>query len=280
MIETGRERRQQTLYQSIRLLPIGMGRRVDPTAWHFTEDCAAWWRCYHDQQAGSMLSMAGINMALHPDQVLLLPPGLRYRLQVPAGIAHCFIHFHLQGLPPRGLRLGARVTCLDCDQDMRQALRGLHGLAAINDPSRDLQTWASVHAFLATVLARASASLDAQDAEHLSHWFSPADPIRRVLTMMEADPGQRLDNQTLAAQAGLQEDHFIRRFRQTTGESPQRLLRRLRLERAAADLHHGTDAIELIAGRWGFADRTHFSRLFRARYGCGPATWRRRERSA
>lgn len=33
-------------------------------------------------------------------------------------------------------------------------------------------------------------------------------------------------------------------------------------------------SIEMIAGRWGFSNASHFSRAFRAMYGCSPRDWR------
>jgi AraC-like DNA-binding protein len=50
-----------------------------------------------------------------------------------------------------------------------------------------------------------------------------------------------------------------------------------RLARARADLESASlraQPIGAIAHRWGFKDASHFSRRFRARYGCSPREWR------
>ncbi|MDY0910142.1 helix-turn-helix domain-containing protein [Microbacterium sp. CFBP9034] len=50
-----------------------------------------------------------------------------------------------------------------------------------------------------------------------------------------------------------------------------------RLARARADLESASlrgEPIGAIAHRWGFKDASHFSRRFRARYGCSPREWR------
>jgi AraC-like DNA-binding protein len=50
-----------------------------------------------------------------------------------------------------------------------------------------------------------------------------------------------------------------------------------RLARARADLERATlggESIAALAHRWGFKDASHFSRRFRARYGCTPREWR------
>lgn len=54
-----------------------------------------------------------------------------------------------------------------------------------------------------------------------------------------------------------------------------------RLDRAREDLasaESADTAVEVIAHRWGFADRTHFSRVFRERFDSSPAQYRRSQR--
>ncbi|MGK5673236.1 helix-turn-helix domain-containing protein [Micromonospora sp. URMC 106] len=59
------------------------------------------------------------------------------------------------------------------------------------------------------------------------------------------------------------------------------LIRRQRLERCRRDLAAPLVAgqpIHVIAARWGFTDKAHFSRLFRATYGISPRDYRERNR--
>lgn len=56
-------------------------------------------------------------------------------------------------------------------------------------------------------------------------------------------------------------------------------IRELRLERCYRDLADPSQRdrpIHSIAARWGFTDKAHFSRLFRARYGIPPKEYRRK----
>ncbi|MGW2700506.1 helix-turn-helix domain-containing protein [Streptomyces sp. NPDC001340] len=53
------------------------------------------------------------------------------------------------------------------------------------------------------------------------------------------------------------------------------LLRRLeQCRRELADRSRGIRTIAAVAGHWGFASATHFSRVFRATYGMTPSEWR------
>ncbi|MFT7835984.1 helix-turn-helix domain-containing protein [Saccharothrix sp. BKS2] len=51
-----------------------------------------------------------------------------------------------------------------------------------------------------------------------------------------------------------------------------------RLEGARADLALDATPITAVARRWGFTDPTHFTRRFRAAFGCSPSEWRRSRR--
>jgi len=78
----------------------------------------------------------------------------------------------------------------------------------------------------------------------------------------------------LAAECGLSTQHFTRAFRVSTGTPPHRFLVRLRLERAKELLR--TQALSLVdvAIFSGFADQSHFTRVFKAAIGVTPGTWR------
>ncbi|HHH27862.1 MAG TPA: AraC family transcriptional regulator [Polyangiaceae bacterium] len=63
-----------------------------------------------------------------------------------------------------------------------------------------------------------------------------------------------------------------RMFRRHVGASPKALLRRVRLQDAAARLEHGADAnFARLAAELGYADQAHFARDFRAAVGRTPS---------
>jgi AraC-like DNA-binding protein len=85
------------------------------------------------------------------------------------------------------------------------------------------------------------------------------------------------------APAAIARDHFISRsylYRlfEDEGESVWEMIRSRRLERARRDLADAAladESIFEIAARWGFVSKSHFSRAFRAAYGCSPSELRR-----
>jgi AraC-like DNA-binding protein len=61
------------------------------------------------------------------------------------------------------------------------------------------------------------------------------------------------------------------------GRTVAATIRSRRLERCRHDLADPLLAgqpVQVIAARWGFTDKAHFSRAFRAAYGCSPRAWR------
>ena len=87
---------------------------------------------------------------------------------------------------------------------------------------------------------------------------------------------QELDLAALAAEAGYSPFHFHRLFAALTGETPVAMVRRLRLERAAAALVKSKQSIGEVALDAGYSTPDAFSRAFRSALGVLPSEFRRR----
>jgi AraC family transcriptional regulator, positive regulator of tynA and feaB len=66
----------------------------------------------------------------------------------------------------------------------------------------------------------------------------------------------------------------VNRVFSATGQTVGEVVRVRRLARARADVTDSDRPISNIAQRWGFADTSHFSRTFKAHYGCSPTDYR------
>jgi AraC family transcriptional regulator len=85
-----------------------------------------------------------------------------------------------------------------------------------------------------------------------------------------------IDPRELADHVCFSRFHFHRVFQALAGETVGDLLRRLRLERAAARLRNGRASITELALEAGYATHPAFVRAFRAAYGCTPSEIRHR----
>ena len=108
---------------------------------------------------------------------------------------------------------------------------------------------------------------------------SSEDSNRRMLRardVMDRESAQPLDVPTLARVAHVSEAHFIRTFRDTFGETPNRYLQRRRVERAMFLLRSTDRSVTDICMDVGFSSLGTFSRVFRDVVGEPPSIYRRR----
>jgi AraC-like DNA-binding protein len=111
------------------------------------------------------------------------------------------------------------------------------------------------------------------------HAAPPASPSWRallpVMRRLYAADGDGVRIPELAQLAGWSPDHFTRRFRAATGETPLRFMRGLRVQRAALLLLTTTQTVDEIAAAVGYADARALRRAYRARFGLSPHAFRR-----
>ena len=98
----------------------------------------------------------------------------------------------------------------------------------------------------------------------------------RAKDAMDRAYGEPLDVRTLARIAYVSEAHFIRTFRATFGETPNRYLQRRRVERAMFLLRSTDRSVTAICMDVGFSSLGTFSRVFRDIVGEPPSVYRRR----
>lgn len=86
--------------------------------------------------------------------------------------------------------------------------------------------------------------------------------IQDVLTYIREHLGNTLSTDKLAAIAHLSSRHFGRAFRAETGDTPAKLVERLRVEEARRRVEHSAESIEAIAHTVGFSHSERMRRAF------------------
>ncbi len=79
----------------------------------------------------------------------------------------------------------------------------------------------------------------------------------------------------VAKQCGLSVSHFSRAFKDTTGAAPHQWLMHRRVDVAKSLLKAGRLSLSDIASECGFANQSHFTRVFSRIAGLSPGAWRR-----
>jgi transcriptional regulator GlxA family with amidase domain len=101
---------------------------------------------------------------------------------------------------------------------------------------------------------------------------------RRAKELLDAHMGGGITLDALARSCGLSIRHLTRAFRQSTGMAPYQWLQYRRMEKAKQLLETSSASLSAIALDCGFADQSHFTRIFSRVVGVTPRTWRRTKR--
>ena len=98
--------------------------------------------------------------------------------------------------------------------------------------------------------------------------------LNRVMEFLRLHLNGDLSLERLAEQAGFSPYHFARLFQQTTGESPHQFVLRERIEKAQRLLRETDVTLANIALEVGFANQSHFNRVFKRYLGLTPHAYR------
>lgn len=222
------------------------------------------WRLYRNRDGGAEILHGGGRLALEAGSFYLVPAWTVFKGRSPGGIRHDFIHFQVAGLPAAWLRRHACAPLrLDPGADWPAIMDRIGGEQA---PGRHLL----IQGMLCSAVAQALASApEPGEATQAARVVAPA------LALAESRLANPPTVAEMAEAAGLSPDHLARCVVQVTGQTPARWLQERRVIAAAEQLTGGVDDIEAISARLGFANRCHFTRVFRRVTGTTPAAYRR-----
>jgi transcriptional regulator GlxA family with amidase domain len=101
---------------------------------------------------------------------------------------------------------------------------------------------------------------------------------RRAKELLADNLAGNVALEDLARECGLSIRHFTRAFRGSMGVSANTWLRNFKVEKAKALLVNSPRVLADIALDCGFADQSHFTRIFQRVAGVSPGAWRRLNR--
>ncbi|WP_190642987.1 AraC family transcriptional regulator [Oculatella sp. FACHB-28] len=99
--------------------------------------------------------------------------------------------------------------------------------------------------------------------------------LRRIEDYVRTHLAEEIGIEDLANEVGLSRWHFSRTFEQATGEAPSRYVQRLRMEQAIYLLQTTDLPITEVAYAVGYTSLSHFTKLFKHRFGTTPGTYQR-----
>jgi methylphosphotriester-DNA--protein-cysteine methyltransferase len=217
--------------------------------------------CYRAWPDGTWLALVVSRERLlqfcldHFDVVPELPPG---------GI------IHIAPEPAQGEELVALL------QDMDRSLTALgttHNAARLGESVEH-----DILARLASMICRRSYVRTSDDRGRLGRCH---EMLRDAMTLVESDPKEILDMQSISKATGLSPRTLQRAFQSTCGLCPQEWFRVERLNRVRNDLvnaQHGV-SVTLAATRWGFFHLGRFAQYYRELFGERPSETLRAHRT-
>lgn len=241
----------------------------------------------HQTTSGERTLEAGDLLILAPGQI----HGIREARNLELFNAYYLSEWLLQGLPLRdeapdlylfflGRNLFPDKALVEpvhvslpphCAQLVEHELRFLESMSDHKSPNTVLMRASLVKAFamIADVLVD-EVSLERRFLSHpiVTHAM---DCIDRAL-----EDGEACNVALWSEKMRYTPDHFSRRFRELTGETPTSFFQRRRIQSAAHALIRGNEPINEIAHRLGYSDNAHFSRMFRSRFMMSPNAYRKR----
>jgi AraC family transcriptional regulator len=99
--------------------------------------------------------------------------------------------------------------------------------------------------------------------------------LRRVEEALEESAASTPSVEQLAAIAGVHPTHLLRTFRRHHGATISNFVRQRRIQRARAEVAQAKRPLAMIALDAGFADQSHFTRVFKQTFGETPGQYAR-----
>ena len=199
-----------------------------------------------------------------PHTFLFKPAGERHANRYGSSGAHCL----LIEIPERRARLaaahGSFVSAARPQTDALVSL--LLGELRADDPLAAV----AIEGLALELLAAVGRGTQPESTPGRPPWFDAA------LEELRARFREPVSVRDLAAAVAVHPTHLARAFRRYEGTAPRAFVRRLRVEWAKIQLLRTDRPLAIIAQEAGFADQSHFTRVFTQAVGRTPARFRAR----
>ena len=167
------------------------------------------------------------------------------------------------------LSLPVRLTPNDlCYLQAAACLRETEDVNRAKEPGYELFIKGALLRFLALLIAQGKnlPPMETADSRRL----------KKILQWVADHYGEEVHISDAAQLVPCSESHFMRWFRQMTGQSFIAFLKEYRLNAAAEALHTTDDTVLSIASRCGFENLSYFNRAFKAHFGLTPREHRKK----
>jgi len=242
--------------------------------WTHTDHIRTMWRLCRADDSGASLRYNSTSYEIPAGRLALVPPGLKFEAHLEGTVQLFFIHFEVISWPTVAVRdLFPEPFTLHADEFRDRLADDLRDEIDVSDhlsPALSCRAKSLVHLAIAAL----EQDLPDEKVALMRHIADGQLDLLEVLQFIDHHIEEPLDNSRLAEIAQTSESCFIRRFRETMGQTPARYVKDRRVAQASELLICTDQSIDEVAQRCGFANRYYFSRVFSERVGRPPARYR------
>lgn len=258
---------------------------ISPSWWNVKNLQRNYWRFYFNPQPGAVLEVEDTarpgtyeKYPLHAGQPYFIPAGVRFNSTIKIDIPHFYIHFDVLGIPTPAMRtLFNTPISLPQSERLRQTTwevaQAVHAMEQV-----DFFMQCQLKVVIYEGLALYFNSLPAEQLEHPLQLAIALKPVLPAIQYIDANLEKPLLNRDLARLCQMNEDYFIRRFKECVDQTPGNYIREQRVKQAAQGLLFTENSLEQIAMSTGFGNRYYFTKVFKEATGFSPAAYRKTSR--
>ena len=223
--------------------------------WNYKLASIPTWRFYWNMSGGACIYCRGEKIELTPDIAVLIPPQTPFSTASSRPFVHFFIHFSL----PENISSRRIIHKLD----VRSVISGA---IAENLPRYSaLQLQLAASAVVNTALLALPEKLWLQEKSE-----NNVSVFNQAVNFIENNPGKYYTCDELAKLCGTSINTLQRQFLKATGLSVKKWILNKKMETAVQLMLHDCETIKEVADKLGFADRYHFSKVFKQYFGIAP----------
>jgi AraC-like DNA-binding protein len=239
---------------------------------------SSYWRFYRNGKDGAALELAEGPYPLRGQRLYVVPRGVRFSCRNTQQVGHFYAHFDVIGLPGTAMReLFGRPLCLPPAPALEEEVRTV-AQALSAGRGAGVAMHCRIKALLYDGLARYLESVPVEQLHRCWGTAATMAPVLPAIRYIERNLFRRMTNSRLAELCCMSEDHFIRRFWESVGQTPAQHIIERRVTIAAQQLLFTDLTIEQIAEETGFGNRFYFARMFARHTGMAPAAYRKMAR--
>ena len=238
------------------------------------------------KQGTGLVQVGAVSYPAHGGDIFVFAPGtlhglrqaqgqcmeyenIIFELELLGGAEDLCAEKYLLPIQSGRLPLPVRLTSNDlCYLQAAACLRELEDANRAKLPGYELLVKGALLRFLALLLAQGKTLPTAETADTRR--------LKTVLQWLSAHYAQPLRVADAAGVCSCSASHFMRWFRQMTGQSFVAFLNEYRLNAAAEALQTTDETVLTIASRCGFENLSYFNRAFKAHFGMTPRDYRKK----